>query len=245
MLHRPQEQTSAGRGYLMRGLLYSLCYLCFLAIGGGGPSSESVLQSVAASSGWEDVQARKPDSQGSSDVPKGQIDACALITNAEIEAVQGEPVRETKSSESPSSSFVMSQCFFRTATFAKSISLALATPDPAKPSGLTPREYWQKQFHPPDQAEKEKDEPAAGQAKAPKETQEEREKELRKPRVIDGLGEEAYWTGSPITGALYVLKGDAFLRISVGGEKDESVRIKKAKTLAEKEIGRASCRERV
>ena len=108
MLRGPQEQTSAGRGYLMRGLLYSLCYLCFLAIGGGGPSSESVLQSVAASSGWEDVQARKPDSQGSSDVPKGQIDACALITNAEIEAVQGEPVRETKSSESPSSSFVMS-----------------------------------------------------------------------------------------------------------------------------------------
>ena len=56
--------------------------------------------------------------------------------------------------------------------------------------------------------------------------------------VIDGLGEEAYWTGSPITGALYVLKGDAFLRISVGGEKDESVRIKKAKTLAEKVLKR-------
>ena len=222
----------------MPGLLYSLCYLCFLAIGGSGPSSESVLQSVAASSGWEDVQARKPDSQGSSDVAKGHIDACALITNAEIEAVQGEPVKETKSSESPSSSFVMSQCFFRTATFAKSISLALATPDSAKPSALTPREYWRKQFHPPDQAEKEKDEPAAGKAKAPKETEEEREKELGKPRPVAGLGEEAYWVGNPITGALYVLKGDAFLRISVGGEKDESVRITKTKTLAQKALKR-------
>ena len=44
--------------------------------------------------------------------------------------------------------------------------------------------------------------------------------------------------GNPISGALYVLKGDAFLRISVGGEKDESVRIKKAKTLAEKALKR-------
>jgi len=40
--------------------------------------------------------------------------------------------------------------------------------------------------------------------------------------------------GNPISGALYVLKGDAFLRISVGGEKDESVRIKKTRTLVQK-----------
>ena len=169
-----------------------------------------------------------------------KIDVCALLTSAEIEALQGEPIKETTPSEQHGSSFLMSQCFFLTPTFAKSVSLALATPDPAKPSALTPREYWQKQFHPPEQGEKEKekDEPAAGKAKTPKETEEEREKELRKPRVIDGLGEEAYWTGSPITGALYVLKGDAFLRISVGGEKDESVRIKKAKTLAEEALKR-------
>jgi len=167
-----------------------------------------------------------------------KIDVCALLTSAEIEALQGEPIKETTPSEQHGSSFLMSLCFFRTATFAKSVSLAIATPDPAKPSALGPREYWQKQFHPPEQAEKEKDEPAAGQAKAPKKTEEEREKELSKPRVIEGLGEEAYWTGSPITGALYVLKGDAFLRISVGGEKDESVRIKKAKTLAEEALKR-------
>jgi len=105
----------------------------------------------------------------------------------------------------------------------------LAAPDPAKPSALTPREYCRKQFHPPEQEEEEK--PAVGKAR--KNPEPEREKELRKPRLIDGLGEEACWVGNPITGALYVLQGDAYLRISVGGEKDKLVRITKTKTLGQ------------
>ena len=161
-----------------------------------------------------------------------KVDVCALLTSAEIEAVQGEPVKETKPSVQPSGSFLMSQCFFRTASFNKSVSLVLFTPDPAKPSVPGPREYWQEQFHPREPAVKDKDEPAAGQAKAPRKTEEERERELRKPRPVAGLGEEAYWVGNPITGALYVLQGDAFLRISVGGIREESARIEKSKALA-------------
>ncbi len=163
-----------------------------------------------------------------------KIDVCALLTSAEMEAVQGEPVKETKPSVQQSGSFLMSQCFFRAATFTKSVSLALATPDSAKPSALTPREFWRKQFHPSEPVEDEK--PVAG--KASKKAEVEREEEPRKPRRIDGLGEEAYWVGNPVSGALYVLKGNAFLRISVGGEKDESVRIKKTKTLAQKALKR-------
>jgi len=151
-----------------------------------------------------------------------------------MEAVQGEPVKETKPSVQQSGSFLMSQCFFRTATFTKSVSLALAVPDPARPAALTPREFWRKQFHPPEPVEEEKH--VAG--KAPKKAEVDREEELRKPRPIDGLGEEAYWVGSRITGALYVLQGDAFLRISIGGGEGESVRIKKAKALAEKALKR-------
>ncbi len=157
-----------------------------------------------------------------------KIDVCALLTSAEMEAVQGEPVKETKPSVQQSGSFLMSQCFFRTATFTKSVSLALAAPDPAKPSALTPREFWRKQFHPPEPVEEEK--PVAG--KAPKKAEVEREEQLRKPRPIDGLGEEAYWVGNPISGALYVLKGNSFLRISVGGVREESARIEKSKALA-------------
>jgi hypothetical protein len=145
-----------------------------------------------------------------------------------MEAVQGEPVKETKPSVQQSGSFLMSQCFFRTATFTKSVSLALAVPDPAKPFAFTPREFWGKQFHPPEPVEEEK--PVAG--KAPKKAEVEREEELRKPRPIDGLGEEAYWVGNPISGALYVLKGNSFLRISVGGVREESARMEKSKALA-------------
>jgi len=179
--------------------------------------------------------ALRTDQASAANRPAGsakKVDLCALLTSAEIEAVQGEPVKETKPSVQPSSSFLMSQCFFRTATFNKSVSLVLFTPDPAKPSVPGPREYWQEQFHPREPALKEKDEPAAGQAKAPKKTEEERESELRKPRPVAGLGEEAYWVGNPITGALYVLQGDAFLRISVGGTREESARIEKSKALA-------------
>jgi len=166
--------------------------------------------------------------------PDKNTDACALLTRAEIQVVQSEPVEETKPSVQPSGGFVMLQCFYRTTTSAKSVSLALGAPDPAKPSALTPREFWRKQFHPPEPVEEEKH--VAG--KAPKKAEVDREEELRKPRPIDGLGEEAYWVGNRITGALYVLQGDAFLRISIGGGEDESVRIKKAKALAEKALKR-------
>ena len=157
-----------------------------------------------------------------------KIDVCALLTSAEMEAVQGEPVKETKPSVQQSGSFLMSQCFFRTATFTKSVSLALAVPDPAKPSAFTPREFWEKQFHPPEPVEEEK--PVAG--KAPKKSEPEDEKDVGKPRAIAGLGEEAYWVGNPVSGALYVLKGNSFLRISVGGVREESARMEKSKALA-------------
>jgi hypothetical protein len=158
-----------------------------------------------------------------------KIDVCALLTSAEIQAVQGEPIKETKPSAQPSGGFLTSQCYFRTATAAKSVSVALATPDPTKPSALSPREFWRKQFNPAEEL-KDKEKPAAG--KAPTKSEPEDEKEVLKPRVIARLGEEAYWVGNSITGALYVLKGEVFLRISVGGVRDASERIEKSKALA-------------
>jgi hypothetical protein len=157
----------------------------------------------------------------------GKKDACTLLTSAEIEAVQGEPVKETKASVQPNGEMLVSECLFRTTKFAKSVSLALATRSSTKPSALAPRQFWQKQFHVRDMEEDEIH--AAGQGtKKPKP---EDEAEAR-PRRIEGLGEEAYWVGNPITGALYVLQGDNFVRISIGGVGEESVRIEKSKVLA-------------
>ncbi len=156
---------------------------------------------------------------------KEKIDVCMLLNSAEIEAVQGEPIKETKASAQPSGGMLMSQCVFHTATFAKSVNVALVTPDRTGKSELTPHEFWQRQFH---SAEvKEEETRVAG-----KESEPEREKEGSKARPISGLGEEAYWVGNPVAGALYVLQGGVFLRISVGGVREESARIEKSKDLA-------------
>ena len=50
---------------------------------------------------------------------------------------------------------------------------------------------------------------------------------------MPGIGEQAYWTGSSITGALYILHGDRQIRISLGGAGDTNAKIDKAEALAE------------
>lgn len=150
-------------------------------------------------------------------------DPCALLTSADIQAVQGDAVQETKPSTQPAGGLVMSQCLFRTAAPSKSVSVAIAT------SGTTsPRAFWQKQFHAakPESEESETEKSPAGHKQARE------EEESARPRAIKGVGEQAYWVGSPMVGALYVLKGNTFLRISVGGVREEAARIAKSVALA-------------
>jgi hypothetical protein len=155
---------------------------------------------------------------------QAKADACALLTSADVQAVQGDPVQETKPSIQPGGGLVMSQCLLRTAAPSKSVSLAIASP-----GSISPRTFWQKQFGSgkPSSEEKTEKKPAAG-SKGKKEEEE----ESARPRAIAGVGEQAYWVGSPMVGALYVLKGNTFLRISVGGIREEPARIEKSVALA-------------
>ena len=172
------------------------------------------------------ASAQEPSSKPAN-LPKPKTDACALLTSADVQAVQGDPVQETKPSTQPGDGLVMSQCLFRTATPSKSVSVAIASP-----GSISPRTFWKKQFHSgkPSAEEKEKaeKEPHAGSKKQEKEEDD----ESTRPRAIAGVGEEAYWVGGPMVGALYVLKGDTFVRISVGGVHEESARIEKSVALA-------------
>ncbi len=160
-----------------------------------------------------------------------QVDVCKLLTSAEVQAVQGEAVTETKPSPERGN-LAMSQCVFRTATPAKSVSVAVAAPAAGKSAGLTPRQLWRQQF-------------AAGAVReegerhaASKSSKNEAESESSRPRPIRGLGEEAYWVGNPIAGALYVLRGEKFVRISVGGIRKEAERIEKSTALARNVMAR-------
>jgi hypothetical protein len=150
-------------------------------------------------------------------------DACTVLTSADVQKVQGDSVQETKPSTQPAGRLVMSQCLFRTASPSNSVSVAIASA-----GSVSPRAFWQKQFHSakPESGEGEKEKPTA-KSKPARE-----EEESPRPRTIKGVGEQAYWVGSPLVGALYVLKGDTFLRISVGGVREEAARIEKSVALA-------------
>lgn len=150
-----------------------------------------------------------------------KFDPCKLLTRSEIKAVQGEPVTDAKSSERTGGGFVFAQCYYTVATHIKSVSLEVTRPDPNQGAVPGPRDHWKELFH-GDVARKAQDE----------------EKESGKPQPVAGVGEEAFWTGNPIVGALYVLKGQSYLRISIGGSEDQAVKIQKAKALAGKAVKR-------
>jgi hypothetical protein len=139
----------------------------------------------------------------------GEEQACALLSEEEVGAVQGERVQQRQPSEA-SRAFRVAQCFYRTPTFARSVSVALAVPLPGDAARSGPRAYWRDTFH----------------------------RTRDNPRPVPDLGDEAFWVGDRVTGALYVLRGDAFLRLSVGGVADEESRMKRARTLAEDALRR-------
>src|SRR5258705_4416769 len=85
-------------------------------------------------------------SPGTASVAKVKFDACTLLTSAEIQAVQAEPVKETKASEQMNGDFVVSQCYYALPTLSNSISLTLTERNPEKSGGQTVKEFWENTF---------------------------------------------------------------------------------------------------
>src|SRR5260370_6750965 len=78
-----------------------------------------------------EVRSGSPQTAKASNVfasEKAKIDVCTLLTSAEIEGVQGEPVMETKASTQPSGGMLVSACVFPTTPPAKSLPVAVAPP---------------------------------------------------------------------------------------------------------------------
>ena len=59
---------------------------------------------------------------------------------------------------------------------------------------------------------------------------------VRPPKKIDGIGDASFWMTDFNGGALYVLKGNLFLRIRVNGPESEESRIDKSRQLAAKAL---------
>lgn len=185
------------------------------------------------------VAAGSPSTSGATGSPveatavKPRVDACALLTSDDIEAVQGEVIKEVKLSGQATGGFNMSQCFFTLPTFTNSIILMVAHRGEGA-GAHDPKDFWRETFHESDRDERARERERERKKKA----RSEEEEESSPPEKVPGVGDEAYWTGSRIGSALYVLKGNSYLRISIGGPADQATRKKKSKTLAEKAVAR-------
>jgi hypothetical protein len=164
-----------------------------------------------------------------------KLNSCALLTSKEIEAVQGEPIKETKLTGQSGGGFSISQCYFALPTATNSVSLLVAQRGEGA-GAHDPEEFWRDSFHKDQKKTKDKDHDRESDRDKKKGAEE--EEETAPPQKIAGVGDEAYWTGTRVGGALYVLKGNAYARISVGGPGDQATKIKKSRALAQKVLAR-------
>lgn len=153
--------------------------------------------------------------EGSERPPSAAADPCALLTDREIHDVQGREVAERLASTRPNAAFEVVQCVFRTRDLVSSVSLALGLPLDHRAGGA--RRFWSDRFH-----------PEGGIA----------DSKIAPPEPLPELGEEAFWVGDARTGSLYVLAGERFLRVSVGGAPDATRRRERAIQLAERALAR-------
>jgi len=161
----------------------------------------------------------------------GKSDACSLLTAEEVKAVQGEAFKETKASEGAENGMVISQCFFSLPTFANSVNVAVMRKGEGS-GARDPRKFWEQTLAKGSEGDKEKEKNAA-------KNREEGE-ERSAPQKVEGVGDEAFWTGNRVGGALYVLKHDAYIRVSVGGAGDQKAKLEKSKALARMALKRLS-----
>jgi len=164
---------------------------------------------------------------------KAKVDVCGLLTSDDLKSVQGEAYQDAKRSDRQDGEFIVAQCYYAMPTTANSVVLNV-TESGGK---TTPRQFWEQSFGKDEGAEKSDKEKEKEKERAQKnktrERGEENEEEGPKPEKISGLGDEAFWLASHVGGALYVLKGDRFFRISVGGAGDAKSKLNKSKTLAQ------------
>lgn len=145
------------------------------------------------------------------------IDACSLLTSQEIEAIQGAPLKDTKPSTNSQEKLTVSQCYFLLPIAADSIALTV-TQRAGGSNSRDPKQSWEAIFH------DDKEKTSAGEEEGSKSPP---------PEKIDGLGDEAFWAPRRFGGAIYVLKGDTYISIGVGGSGDQATKLQKSRALAE------------
>ena len=221
-------------------MLYTLVVLLASLIAGckeeSSPSQTLRSQSTVnvSSPAVNNLNAAPATNANASTLDKDASDACKLLTGEEIRSIQRDTLKAITPSLQSSGPFVTSQCFYATSNFVNSVSLTV-TQQSSNAGAPNIREFWKERFQRADSHEKERERKRDRDKKA---QATEEEEESAPPERIKGVGEEAYSVGNAKIGALYVIKGDRIVRISIGGSHNQPERIQKMKTLAQYVIKR-------
>ncbi len=153
-----------------------------------------------------------------------------------MQSIQGWPVKEAKSTENTNGGFHTTDCSYTGDSADQSVTLSLVQKNSSSPKATDPKQYWKTSFS------RYSDESKQAETETDKEkSKDEQEIEVhpanvRPPKRIEGLGDAAFWMTDFSGGALYVLKGDVFIHIRIGGPESEESRIDKSKALAGKAL---------
>lgn len=153
--------------------------------------------------------------------------ACQLLTARDIARVQGAEFKSAKLTETEANGLIVSQCFYSLPSFTNSVSVDVMR-------GKTSA-FWRAHFSNAREAadedeDRDRDRSAAMKSAPPsREAEEEQQTAALK---VKGVGDAAVWSGNRAAGALYVLKGDAIVRVSVGGGGSQEQKIERSKKLA-------------
>jgi hypothetical protein len=194
---------------------------------------------IAVSAGCKKNEATERGSSAKQESNPAGFDVCALITKQEIETIQGARIKETKSSVRLDAGFRVSQCLYTAEDFSKSVSLAVTQRDTTSSGTRTVNDFWNETFGRFSDEKKKSDSDKEERKSLPEQAHREgEERTFMPPKKIDGIGDDAFWSPNPVGGAIYVLKKDVFIRLSIGGRDNEESKLDKSKALAQKAIDR-------
>ena len=209
------------------------CGLLFFGEACGSKTGDNQFTSSAAPESPAATQAQAPAAtKTAAQPPPPAFDVCSLIDKAEIAAVQGGQVQSVAPTERAGGQLDIAQCYYTVVSADGkrnlSVHLQVIQAEPKSSTRDAVRNFWREKF------ERRVNEDDRERAKGDRDEEE----EGGKPLPVKGLGDEALWVGDTRAGALYVLKKDKLVRVSVGGHADEQVRIEKSKTLAARALKR-------
>ena len=160
------------------------------------------------------------------------LDACALLTAADVERVQGGSLQAAISSGNAAAAVATTQCFFRVDPFSSSVSLALTRADRSRAAQGEVRERWERLLHPQEH-----------RGQTTERDRDHGEDEARASLTpVAGLGEEALLSGGRGNVSLYVLAPGAYLQLSVGGTGEAADWSRRAQALARAALERLKTR---